>query len=256
MAETAEELSLTRLGGQPSADEIEEVKKIKASHPNVGITNKPVDTGSFTAKDWSTEGKVASVKNQGTCGACWAFSSLDALQSASLIQRGVSVDLSEQQLVDCYGVGCGGAWMTDAMDYASYNGLTTEVSYPYTSGDASVVGNCKFQGGSFKLKSYKTILAQPTAEVIRQMQAYGPLAVGIYAPTELFSYGSGPFKCLNNGLGINHAVVIVGNDKYGNLRVKNSWGEGWGDKGYFWITNDTSTNCLITDWTYVPLELA
>ena len=53
--------------------------------------------------NWTAEGKVTSVKNQGSCGSCWAFGTLAAAESF-LIMKGqapVSVDLSEQYLVEC-----------------------------------------------------------------------------------------------------------------------------------------------------------
>jgi C1A family cysteine protease len=61
--------------------------------------------------DWVSKGMVTPIKNQGQCGSCWAFSATAACESFSL-QKGQTVNLAEQQLVDCsrsYGnQGCNG----------------------------------------------------------------------------------------------------------------------------------------------------
>jgi cathepsin H len=53
--------------------------------------------------DWRTKGVVARVKNQGSCGSCWAFSSVACMESHHAIATGSLVELSEQNLVDCAG---------------------------------------------------------------------------------------------------------------------------------------------------------
>ncbi|CAL5366891.1 unnamed protein product [Camellia sinensis] len=80
--------------------------------------------------DWRERGAVAPIKDQGSCGRCWAFSTVAAVEGINQIASGGAViQLSEQQLVDCdrtYNAGCDGG----LMDYAFDSSSATAASMP------------------------------------------------------------------------------------------------------------------------------
>ena len=95
--------------------------------------------------DWKDkDGIVSPVKDQRSCGSCWAFASTEAVESAAAIADGELKILAPQQLVDCTpnpkhcgGTGgCEGATGELAYTYLmGSQGLTLEADYPYRATD-------------------------------------------------------------------------------------------------------------------------
>jgi hypothetical protein len=89
--------------------------------------------------DWRALGGVTPIKDQRSCGSCWAFSTAAVVESAIKIRDGAEVDLSEQHLLSCNtaGWGCQGAiwayaWLISKPDACGYVGAALEADYPYT----------------------------------------------------------------------------------------------------------------------------
>ena len=95
-----------------------------------------------TTVDWISAGAVTPVKNQGSCGSCWTFSTTGSIEGANFIASGVLSAFSEQQLVDCdtQNNGCGGGDTFLAFEYFQSNYAETEANYPYT----AVNGTCQY----------------------------------------------------------------------------------------------------------------
>ncbi len=85
--------------------------------------------------DWRPTGAVTSVKDQGKCGSCYAFSAVGSIEGQYWNLTKKTVSLSTEQVVDCsdsYGnKGCGGGVPDWAFDYVWDNGLETDADYPY-----------------------------------------------------------------------------------------------------------------------------
>ncbi|KAK4428888.1 Cysteine proteinase RD21A [Sesamum alatum] len=89
--------------------------------------------------DWREKGAVASIKELGSCGSCWAFSTIASVEGINQIVTGDLVSLSEQEPVDCdtsYNEGCNGGLMDYAFQFIINNGgIATKEEYPYTGRD-------------------------------------------------------------------------------------------------------------------------
>lgn len=174
--------------------------------------------------DWVAKGMVSGVKNQGSCGSCWAFSATGVMESHALL-HGSRVSLSEQQLVDCSSSqgnhGCNGGWPRNALNYVRAGGIASESEYPYVGKTES----CRKNGGSFKISS---VSAATGCTGLQNALASRPISVAVDA-TNWNKYTSGVFN--NCAASINHAVLLVGvTGSY--WKIKNSWGAGWGEHGY------------------------
>jgi len=97
------------------------------------------------AIDWRDHNAVTDVKNQGSCGSCWAFSATGSMESRYFLANGELPNLSEQQLVDCSrdqgNMGCNGGLPDYAFVYAQQNGMKTQSDYPYKGVDGECQGS-------------------------------------------------------------------------------------------------------------------
>ena len=87
--------------------------------------------------DLRTLGKVTPVRDQGTSGSCWAFSTYGSLESSILVSTGQSLDLSENNLKNTagfdWGPNSGGNDMMSTAYLTRWSGPVSESADPYQS---------------------------------------------------------------------------------------------------------------------------
>ncbi|XP_063831512.1 uncharacterized protein LOC135080730 [Ostrinia nubilalis] len=240
---TQEEFRSKYLGLKPSLRDANQVPMRQAKIPKVHIPE---------AFDWRTFGAVTPVKDQGACGSCWAFSVTGNIEGQWKIQTGELVSLSEQELVDCDKLdhGCNGGLPDNAYRaIEQLGGLETESDYPYEGEDDKCSYNKTLSrvyiNGAVNISSNETEMAQ-------WLIHNGPISIGINANAMQF-YRAGishPWKLLCNPNNIDHGVLIVGygikdyplfHKRLPYWIVKNSWGSGWGEEGYYRVYRGDGT---------------
>jgi C1A family cysteine protease len=199
----------------------------------------PVSLGSCVASaaqfNWADHNGVTGVRNQLNCGSCWAFGTHGAFEGSYAILYNTLIDSSEQNTLDCSGVGdCGGGWW--AYQYLIDHGSATETDYPYvgTQGTCNTGVNQPYKAVAWGYVD--AVNPIPSIDALKKaLCAYGPLGVAVRATPVFKAYKSGVFN--ENAPGnINHAVTLVGwDDTKQAWRIKNSWGPNWGEAGYMWI---------------------
>jgi C1A family cysteine protease len=187
---------------------------------------------------------VTPIRDQSTCGSCWAFATTAALESTTLINNntpGVDLNLSEQVLISCGGAGnCEqGGSIDEASDYIRDEGLPVETCYPYTATNGNCANACPtYQTATYGIASWSWVTGtSPTVEAIRNaLYTHGPLVSTMDVYSDFFAYSSGIYVHTSGAYQGGHAVLIVGYSDAGQyFIVKNSWGADWGESGYFRI---------------------
>ena len=214
--------------------------------------------------DWRNHGGVSPVKDQGSCGSCWTFSTVGCLESAHLIKYGTLATYAEQQLVDCAGdfdnFGCNGGLPSHAFEYINYNGgIASEEAYPYYAVDRT----CTVQSSDYILSvGHAMNITEGDENELKQAVYQQPVSVAFQVVDGFSDYTSGVYTsdtCLNGTSDVNHAVLAVG---YGTDAdsgmdywiVKNSWSAEWGDEGFFLIERGVNM-CGIAECNSYPASV-
>jgi C1A family cysteine protease len=195
-------------------------------------------------------GFYSSVKNQSTCGSCWAFAMAGAVEGLFLKTMGTEVNLSEQWLLDCnpFGYDCTGGFLNFNMFITG--GAPIESCYPYVSHQQTCNTTCPGLYFIYDWDWVTNSTSIPPVNSIKQaITDYGSVAVGVYANATFQAYTGGVYNnCVNSTC--NHAVILCGwDDNLGAWLLKNSWGLNWGgvdingngivdpnERGFMWIT--------------------
>jgi len=229
---------------------------------------------SFDSRDqWPNCASIKEVRDQGSCGSCWAFGAVEAMTDRiCIVSKGAkNFHISAEDLVACCdecGFGCDGGFPQAAWQYYKSEGLVTGGNYntkqgcePYTvkACDHHVNGSLPPCGAEEPTPSctHKCIDAYPTPytqdkhhgatvysvrsdqkQIETEIYTNGPVEAAFTVYADFLTYKSGVYRHTSGSVLGGHAVKILGwgtEDSTPYWLVANSWNEDWGDKGFFKI---------------------
>jgi cathepsin L len=210
------------------------------------------------SKDWSHLRAAKNVKDQGSCGSCWAVttvSTLEAHYEIHIAKDGPVKQFSAQQTLECTPNphecggqgGCKGATVELGMAYIQENGIATEDQEPYLGQDRkcpvqgatakflAAMGNghksnvllglatgaapaANMGGAAFGFHSYTTVENNRDRPLAEALQN-GPVAISAAAGTWQ-EYASGIYDGCQKDAIIDHAITLYG---YGTEKGKKYW---------------------------------
>nr|AVM38373.1 cathepsin B [Eudiplozoon nipponicum] len=229
-------------------------------------------------KAWPNCPTISQIRDQSTCGSCWAFGAVESMSDRICIHsRGnLKPELSAEDLVSCCGEfcgdGCNGGFPQQAWLYWVRHGIVTGGEYhstdccrPYEFPpcDHHVNGTlipcqgevptpiCKHDCQPSYHKSYKadkyygkesyTVVGE--LHIMRELMENGPLEVDFEVYADFPNYKSGVYQHVAGALLGGHAVRLLGWGTENGVKywlIANSWNTEWGDKGLFKIRRGTN----------------
>lgn len=196
---------------------------------------------------------VSPILNQAYCGSCVAFASVATLQTQLNITRktpAAAWSFSPQHLFSCGGGACKQGWtLYAAGQYLQESGVPDEACFPYKSGatgeDYACSSSCSNASSRvYKISSYSMpTFFFPDTNALKKALQKGPVMVAMLVYEDFLFYKSGVYKHTTGKQLGGHAVSLVGFDDAANaFIVKNSWGDEWGENGFFRIAYDDASN--------------
>jgi len=215
-----------------------------ASNPD-----SPYYDGDTTGSGWITP-----IRNQGSCGSCWAFSAVGATEALANLYFNQHLDvdyglgLSEQDVLSCSGAGdCNGGLPGKALQYIANKGVVDEECFFYTANDQPCENKCTNPYEIIRLNGIDRIDPAGEDDIKSNLLSRGPLTFAIRS--------------------WEHSMVLVGYEKDPQdgktvWFLKNSWGSSWGEDGYGKMKVDLSETYHIfalhspVASIYAPFEIA
>jgi cathepsin B len=234
---------------------------------------------SFDARDkWpQCASVIGHIRDQSSCGSCWAFAAVEAMSDRNCIAHGnttAHVEVSAQDMNSCCGLtcgnGCNGGYPSGAWSYWVRDGVVSHDCSPYSlpSCDHHVPNSnnpcpsteyktpaceksCKdTEAWTDSKKAHQGRVARSASgenNIMQEIFDNGPVETAFTVYEDFLAYKTGVYKHSTGSALGGHAVKFLGWGVENGVKywlVANSWNPTWGDNGFFKIVKGVN-NCGI-----------
>jgi cathepsin K len=249
----ADDARIKALLAQMAAEQAAILKNIK------DLENVTANSSSYDPRN---DNRLPAIRDQ-QCGDCWSYSSVGALEISDIKENHTppgNIDLSEAQVVDCSGAGsCSGGWPYLVYEWLkkTHDKMMTAAQWPDKGVNApcpNITPGTKVEEATWGLTDQGAGLFKIAGEkeIKEAIVRYGSVSSCVNVTSLFQHYTGGVFNETPSDYSnpsVNHAIVLVGwDDSKKAWLLRNSWGTGWGEKGYMWIDMKSNNIGFGTIW--------
>jgi C1A family cysteine protease len=206
------------------------------------------------------------VEDQGSLGSCTANALVGALEFLLKKNKKSYEDFSRlfiyynERVLEGTVMSDSGAMIRDGIKTLNKNGACSEKLWPYVISKFKKKPTCKCYSDAknHQILEYQRINNKNLNEIKSALALGFPVIFGFavfdsFETEEVSRTGDAPMPSANDTMLGGHAVLAVGfDDKTQRFLIKNSWGTGWGNKGYFTLPYAYLTDTdLAEDFWYI-----
>ena len=224
--------------------------------PPSSLRDLPNGTTADPSFDWHDVGGdnwMTGVRDQGGCGSCFTFGAIGAMEGQYKVATGnpwIDVDLSEQSVISCISFGsCDSGGTAEEVSIRLQNeGATDEACYPYLADDGTCDDLCAdWEDRRSFIDGWHMSVLPWSDDDIKAQLVHTPMIAQMQVYTDFYGYKNGVYSRGDSATADGwHVVALVGWDDADNSWIaRNSWGDDWGNDGYFKISRDTDCNLML-----------